>query len=595
MRRGYLFAIQALGLAVALSLGVQWAMADSFTLDFGEVKAFSGEDHVLVPVLLSSSDSVGAWEIVVQYDSEKGHIGGAELSDSVCAKVDGGDWNWYYAPWAGDPDKRPELFTYHLNDGGHANQVRIIAYVNLPYPVEVTPPIPPGEDQVLFSLIVDIHPTWTSMDDSLTMCFEVRNCTDNSLGSPDGSFLWTPDDASRPSWLRYCNEYEYVSLTCPCWQDSDYHCAAVGLDSTKGDINCDGTPYSVGDAMMCICYMIYGHECLKDHHGEYYCGSFDVHCYHADLDEDGHCFTVCDMIRLIRVINGYDKPLQPCAEEQGEGEDTVAVTSSGESGQLDMWIMSSEEIGGSQFTFSYDPQNVQVGTPELTDYSQAMGMDYSDSEGALKIIIYSLACDTLPAGHEILFTVPVFDGSGQNPGDPHDLLLEDASFSDGEGNKLAVVEIPDNLISNGGFEFLEPGPVEPFADWKGKDDKGLGTIEAETDPYYVNSGSKSCKVKREIGHESVGVFQTVECRPLTTYDISIYMKYNVFAKELGHGAAICVNGEILGDPIFGENLDQFLVQTRTYSTGPSENNFTFELVLTPQSEGTVWFDDVVVK
>ena len=64
---------------------VQAVLGTTFELSVGQVHGHPGQDGVLVPVLLTNSDSVGGWDLTMEYDTSGCAITGVQLLDSIQA------------------------------------------------------------------------------------------------------------------------------------------------------------------------------------------------------------------------------------------------------------------------------------------------------------------------------------------------------------------------------------------------------------------------------------------------------------------------------------------------------------------------------
>lgn len=193
----------------ALILSISTALAgSSFELRSSKVYAEPGDMGVLVPIILTSSDSVGGWGILMSYDTSGGSVSSVQLTDSIQAVDPEGDTlAWFFASWSSHPERRPEYTSFVLNPGGHPDRVWVSGLMDYPTP-PVVPPIPPGEDLLLFCVAFDVEDSWDGHD--LLFSFQTDSCTDNTLTDPSGYTVWGPDTTSadpstcpqRPDSLR---------------------------------------------------------------------------------------------------------------------------------------------------------------------------------------------------------------------------------------------------------------------------------------------------------------------------------------------------------------------------------------------------------
>lgn len=205
--------------------------AASFELCPLKVYADPGDFNVRVPLILDSSEDVGAWEILVSYDTTGVEITRVEVVDSVRAVDPQGDTlTWFHSSWSGDPTARPEYLSFVPNADGHPDRVRIIAIMDM-VPEPVVPPISMGEDIVLFCFIFDVSPSWQG--EEILITFETELCKDNTLTDATGYLTWGPDTASADP------------ATCPQRPDT---MRVIRLMSGPGI----GTPQSVQDDEMVV-------------------------------------------------------------------------------------------------------------------------------------------------------------------------------------------------------------------------------------------------------------------------------------------------------------------------------------------------------
>lgn len=210
--------------AYLLFAGQSVTLEAPFLLQFKKVIASPGE-LVHVPVFLSNlTDSIGGWDILIDYDDTPGHVVDVELCDSVL--VD--DSLWYHAPWVINPElSPPEYFEFSLNIPDHPNWVRVTAIMDMPGG-EPVPPLPPGDGYLFFCLSYDVSPSWDGHD--VDFDFQTNDCGDNILSDRSGYVVWGPDTVSAARW------------TCPQRPDSlrlVRLTGGVGIGKATG---IDGTP-----------------------------------------------------------------------------------------------------------------------------------------------------------------------------------------------------------------------------------------------------------------------------------------------------------------------------------------------------------------
>jgi len=257
--------------------------AQEFELGLRKVYAYPGGRNIAVPVVLSNPNSVGGWDVLIEYDHSAASVVAVEPCDSVRAVDPAADTLvWYYAPWYGNQDWRPEYFTY---DFVRENWVSVRAIMDMPWPPYRNPPVAPGHEQLLFCLICDVHPMWNGRD--VMFVFRTRDCSDNTLFSRDGYVQWGPDTLSAPV------------TTCPERPDSLRVVALVSgagigcRDFSCGDVNCNGIAGEIGDAIL---FAKYFHEVYLECEKEG-CDTTWLECAtpQSDINRDNYPWTISDL------------------------------------------------------------------------------------------------------------------------------------------------------------------------------------------------------------------------------------------------------------------------------------------------------------
>ncbi|MBI3873105.1 MAG: T9SS type A sorting domain-containing protein [candidate division Zixibacteria bacterium] len=195
----------------------------------------------------------------------------------------------------------------------------------------------------------------------------------------------------------------------------------------RGDINLNGIPNEIGDAVLFTNYFIYGQGVWDATYKE-------AQILATDINNDGIVLTVADLIYLIRIITG---DAQPFANDLPSGSpklspyaNSVDVVSDLSNGAINIRTSSSMELGGALFVYRYS--NMTVGTPTLAAASSGLEIKSRAQNGELRILVYgSTRGARVAAGQNTIVTVPV-SGDGS-------IELAESQFSDYNGALLSVV------------------------------------------------------------------------------------------------------------------------------------------------------------
>jgi hypothetical protein len=186
----------------------------------------------------------------------------------------------------------------------------------------------------------------------------------------------------------------------------------------RGDINCDGVPYESGDAVrfasmfvLPIFDLVWG-----QYPDWYWCAAKN-----SDVNADGIVVSVADLVYLIRVITGDALPYpKPMVSDYG-----IELEARGTESGTEIYYRSPVDIGAVMLKCGIEGN---AGVPELgKDFDNMQILSNSNREN-LGILIYSLDGNTIPAGENILATIP-HDAS---------LNLTGAEVSDWYGRLVAV-------------------------------------------------------------------------------------------------------------------------------------------------------------
>jgi hypothetical protein len=230
------------------------------------------------------------------------------------------------------------------------------------------------------------------------------DCGDNTISSRYGDTLFLEQEV----WWYGCDQdphqfevtdHEFGfpgAFGIPDWcliGDKEYPLRAIdffggGIDiicadsiDARGDVNVNGLPYEIADAVMFTNYFISGLVAFGDH--------VEASIAASDANADGITLSVADLVYLVRVVQGdampYPKP----------GPDALAMlTQQGDVVKMD----ASLDIGAVLLVFEAD----ENATPQI---GVNMDMKYSQSGNELRVLIYDIGDRGIDAGESTLLTV----------------------------------------------------------------------------------------------------------------------------------------------------------------------------------------------
>jgi hypothetical protein len=259
--------------------------------------------------------------------------------------------------------------------------------------------------------------------------FVTADCRDNTLSDSTGYVLWGPDTLTAPEW------------TCPDRPDSLRAVTQIGRYGIRhetvdvGDLNCNGIPFEVGDAVVFVKYMTDGESALCQGQCREIPDCIEHQTSASDVNQDGVSWNVSDLVRLLNLINGVyvAEPYVPgCLDlEVSRIDDGMALSVSSES-----------RIGAAFFRFDYPPE-LGIGIPSLNEAHRGMEIASAAEDGQLRVLVYSPESIPLETSKGVLFTIPIKNGWDETDETP--LSLRDASVSDPHGYPISVSEITTGI------------------------------------------------------------------------------------------------------------------------------------------------------
>ena len=126
----------------------------------------------------------------------------------------------------------------------------------------------------------------------------------------------------------------------------------------------------------------------------------------ADVNGDGN-LNVLDLVALINII--LDTPQgKPTSTVSTARIDLGALQVLDSQGQVvPLQLQFAGAVAGLQLTFTYDPAILRVGTPEPTGRLDGMRIESHDTEGTLRMLVYSPNGRRIAPGDGVLFHLPV--------------------------------------------------------------------------------------------------------------------------------------------------------------------------------------------
>jgi len=240
----------------------------------------------------------------------------------------------------------------------------------------------------------------------LPIQFFWMDCGDNTISSQYGDTLFLVDKVydfegtditfndGVPSYTGigdFCLEGDkYLPLRAIDFKDGGIDIVCGDSIDARGDLNLNGIPYEIADAVMFTNYFISGLSAFEGH--------IEASIAASDANADGITLSVADLVYLTRVLQGdaqpYPKPV---------GSD-LAVRTQMQTNQMAVTYTATSEMGAVWMRFTF---NGNVGVPTAGDGAANMDVKYGVNGNELTVLVYNIGPNAIASGDHGLVTIPV--------------------------------------------------------------------------------------------------------------------------------------------------------------------------------------------
>ncbi|MDH3938192.1 MAG: T9SS type A sorting domain-containing protein [candidate division Zixibacteria bacterium] len=402
-----------------------------------------------VDLMIEAREYLGGFDVLLAYDASVMAFTFATIEGSA---VDG----WEY-------------FEYRIGaaDCGQSCPSGLIRFVGIA-DINNGPHHPPPDSRLPHGVLVEMQYQVANDqnlgDQFLPINFAWYSCADNAFSdtsgndlfvdvrilNAEGGMIWDElDDVnypeeSRPFGLGTRDECFGGGKVDPirCVEFINGGICVIHPDSIddRGDINLNGVPYEIADAVVFSNYFIHGLVVFVEN----LAGQIAA----TDVNADGVTLSVADLVLLIRVIVGDADPipkLNPYPED-------LIVSTEALDGRLNISTDAVSNIGAAYFVFDVEP-GTEIEQPSLAGAADDMDLLYTVVDGELRVLIYNLGTNRIEAGEHSLIEIPFSGEAGP--------ILKSQEIVDYHGRPYNCVGKGGALPTDFGLSQNYPNPFNP--------------------------------------------------------------------------------------------------------------------------------------
>jgi hypothetical protein len=349
-------------------------------VQIGEVTADPCQT-VEVPVTLTAFEDIGGFSFCIEFkntDLTAVSVRRGDCIDDVDS-LNNGKFKWHY-------------FTYRMNPSTviHKYKVCVIGIGRLysAYPGMCIPGT--GQPCVLFYIkfVLACNELFRCFDTHVVFEWDDWTCLENTLSSCDGNTVFVSDNDTLYN-VDSCGLGEKNEIV-PCVNFGNgrvvFRCPHDVDPIVIGDVNVNGFPYEIGDAVLFASYFINGITVFSSDYD-----TRQAQIGATDINRDGYTLSVADLVYLVRILTGDQAPL---------GEGTALSADANASAYIDgnkVVILTSEKLGAAVFTFK--------GETQITSLVNNLTVSSNAANGETKVIVYGIAKNAAIENNISLFAV----------------------------------------------------------------------------------------------------------------------------------------------------------------------------------------------
>ena len=352
------------------------------SLKISKAKAKPGETFTL-PVLIKNYITVGGIYLQVEFDPTLLYLKGVERGAALAVKDSTESYQWEYFGYRRIPNS--DSFIYRLE---------IVALYDIKTPHKGVPLQPVSDFAELAELKFQVAPDNNPLGTEIPVNFywDSNFCYENSLWDTTGDILYVSNDTLQFNFSDCDTTYSYTKykvVTSLHFENGEVEIPEPPV-AQVGDLNLNGIPYEVGDAVLFLSYFMEGPSV--------FILDSSLQIANSDIDGNGKVLTLSDFVLMTRIMRHDAIP----GDTTGYSDKIAYFTTSVRDSIFLFSFNSEAPVGAALFTFDCSDT---LTMPYL--YSTNMDLIYKINNNELRVLIFNFGDTNIPSGPVDLLAIPL--------------------------------------------------------------------------------------------------------------------------------------------------------------------------------------------
>jgi hypothetical protein len=338
-------------------------------------------ENLWLPILIQNNVEIGGFDLVVEFNNTDITVVKVERGDAIDDTNSTGKFNWHYFTYRLDPSTVIHKYKIHLVGVGKLYSS---------YPGICLGPNPGFVELAKIRVVLANNELLRCFQTPVFFEWDSFTCLENTFSDCSGNTLYVSNNYNQfnPDSCPALDKNRAV-LPCVLFEDGcvRFRCPQDVDPIVIGDINVNGFPYEVADAVLFSSYFIYGESVFSSDYD-----TRQAQIGGSDVNRDGFVLSIADLVYLLRILVGDQAPL---------GEGTSLTNVSGYQADFDgrfVEVSAQKALGAALFVFN--------GEGMVTPLAQNLTIISNAAEGQTKVLVYGLSKGSaIPAGNTKLFSI----------------------------------------------------------------------------------------------------------------------------------------------------------------------------------------------